>query len=183
MPLNNYEQGDNNDNLARALNLDQNRDPNCPTTPDQWSNSEQGGNNSPVNTLGQPSPDFTQALPAADRPEPEALVATGTQTPAPSPSVWAASMQALASQQPNNQGQRRVSYERRQLELNVQIRELEILRAWATFEAEQASGAAFTQARMLQDFIRLGLTPAEACNMTDEVLGVVGSGPLADSNE
>ncbi|WAR53948.1 hypothetical protein PtB15_3B457 [Puccinia triticina] len=76
-----------------------------------------------------------------------------------------------------------IALQRRQLELNVQIRELEIQHARAAFEAEQASGAAFTQARMLQDFIQSGLTPAKARNMTDEVLGVVGSGPSADSNE
>ncbi|KAH9440079.1 hypothetical protein Pst134EB_030712 [Puccinia striiformis f. sp. tritici] len=66
VPLNIHEEGDQDGNLGGALNLGGNNNgPNIdrPTTPDQWSESEQGGNESAVNTLGQPLPDLTQDLP------------------------------------------------------------------------------------------------------------------------
>ncbi|KAH9445252.1 hypothetical protein Pst134EA_031524 [Puccinia striiformis f. sp. tritici] len=114
VPLNTHEQGDVDENLAGALNLGPNED--RPTTPDHWSNSERGGNASPVNTLGQPSPDLNMSVPTSNR-----ATATATATPAetatpsvaPSPSAWVTSMSALASQRPDTQSQRRVSYAER----------------------------------------------------------------------
>ncbi|KAI7945670.1 hypothetical protein MJO29_012058, partial [Puccinia striiformis f. sp. tritici] len=56
-----------------------------------------------------------------------------------------------------------------QLELNVQLREVEIEQARAALEAQRALSAAMTQTRILQDFIQSGLKPAEALNMISHV--------------
>ncbi|KNE89896.1 hypothetical protein PSTG_16644 [Puccinia striiformis f. sp. tritici PST-78] len=230
VPLNTHEQGDVDENLAGALNLGPNED--RPTTPDHWSNSERGGNASPVNTLGQPSPDLNMSVPTSNR-----ATATATATPAktatpsvaPSPSARVTSMSALASQRPDTQSQRRVSYaeritdrlfpsceemaaqttaeldlnrdrlaianrmvdaniqlvnalsqqlapavpppgssdlQKRQLELNVGLREVELNQTQAALEAERVTGTAFARAKMIQDFIRTGISPAEALNIT-----------------
>ncbi|EFP78761.1 uncharacterized protein PGTG_04717 [Puccinia graminis f. sp. tritici CRL 75-36-700-3] len=233
VPLNTHEQGDDDD-LTRALNLDRNED--RPTTPEHWSASERGGPASPVNTLGLPSPDVIQSLPATARSTAETPVGTGTPAVAPSPSNRVASRSALAAQRPDAQAQRRVSYseritdrlfpsrdemasqttaeiqmnrdrldtdnrmvdanislinalsqglaptaispeqislQNRQLQLDLQLREVEVARARAALAAEEASGAAFAWARMVQDFIGSGLAPAEALEMTNQILGPV----------
>ncbi|KAH9472130.1 hypothetical protein Pst134EA_002755 [Puccinia striiformis f. sp. tritici] len=230
VPLNTHEQGDVDENLAGALNLGPNED--RPTTPDHWSNSERGGNASPVNTLGQPLPDLNMSVPTSNR-----ATATATATPAktatpsvaPSPSARVTSMSALASQRPDTQSQRRVSYaeritdrlfpsceemaaqttaeldlnrdrlaianrmvdaniqlvnalsqqlapavpppgssdlQKRQLELDVGLREVELNRTQAALEAERVTGTAFARAKMIQDFIRTGISPAKALNIT-----------------
>ncbi|KAA1107339.1 hypothetical protein PGT21_010644 [Puccinia graminis f. sp. tritici] len=64
----------------------------------------------------------------------------------------------------------------RQMELDVQIREVEIQRTRATLQQEQATGAAFACAKMLQDFIQSGLPLADAVTITDQLLGPVGTG-------
>ncbi|KAI7938585.1 hypothetical protein MJO28_014164 [Puccinia striiformis f. sp. tritici] len=243
-PLDTHEQGEGNDDLAQALNLG-NED--RPTTPDHWSESERGGNASPVNTLGQPSPDLTQTLPSVAQPSraqgstTTTPLGSGTPPVAPSPSAWAASMSAIASQRPDPQSQRRVSYaeritdrlfpsredmaaqsaaeiqlnrerldadtrmvdanielanairqglaptvsppetttlQRRQLELNVQLREVEIARARAALEAERATGAAFARAKMIQDFMRAGLSPDDALRFTNDTLASAPPNPL-----
>jgi hypothetical protein len=56
---------------------------------------------------------------------------------------------------------------------NRQLREVEVARARAALAAEEASGAAFARARMVQDFIGSGLAPAEALEMTNQILGPV----------
>ncbi|EFP74158.1 uncharacterized protein PGTG_00114 [Puccinia graminis f. sp. tritici CRL 75-36-700-3] len=233
VPLNTHEQGDDDD-LTRALNLDRNED--CPTTPEHWSASKRGGPASPVNTLGLPSPDVIQSLPATARSTAQTPVGTGTPAVAPSPSNRVASMSALAAQRPDAQAQRQVSYAERitdrlfpsrdemasqttaeiqmnrdqldtdnqmvnanialinalsqdlaptanlpeqislqnhQLRLDVQLREVEVAHAQAPLAAEEASGAAFARVRMVQDFIGSGLAPAEALEMTNQILGPV----------
>ncbi|KAA1101563.1 hypothetical protein PGT21_024340 [Puccinia graminis f. sp. tritici] len=64
----------------------------------------------------------------------------------------------------------------RQMQLDVQLREVEIQRTRATLQQEQATGAAFARAKMLQDFIRSGLTLADAVTITDQLLGPMGTG-------
>ncbi|KAI7938903.1 hypothetical protein MJO28_014482 [Puccinia striiformis f. sp. tritici] len=243
-PLDTHEQGEGNDDLAQALNLG-NED--RPTTPDHWSESERGGNASPVNTLGQPSPDLTQTLPSVSQPSraqgstTTTPLGSGTPPVAPSPLARAASMSAIASQRPDPQSQRRVSYaeqitdrlfpsredmaaqsaaeiqlnrerldadtrmvdanielanairqglaptvsppetttlQRRQLELDVQLREVEIARARAALEAERATGAAFARAKMIQDFMRAGLSPDDALRFTNDTLASAPPNPL-----
>ncbi|POW07667.1 hypothetical protein PSTT_08112 [Puccinia striiformis] len=216
-PLDTHEQGEGNDDLAQALNLG-NED--RPTTPDHWSESERGGNASPVNTLGQPSPDLTQTLPSVSQPSraqgstTTTPLGSGTPPVAPSPSARAASMSAIASQRPDPQSQRRLNRERldadtrmvdanielanairqglaptvsppetttlqrRQLELNVQLREVEIARARAALEAERATGAAFARAKMIQDFMRAGLSPDDALRFTNDTLASAPPNPL-----
>ncbi|EFP86810.2 uncharacterized protein PGTG_13192 [Puccinia graminis f. sp. tritici CRL 75-36-700-3] len=80
VPLNTHEQGDDDD-LTCALNLDRNKD--RPTTPEHWSASKRGGPASPVNTLGLPSPDVIQSLPATARSTAQTPVGTGTPAVAP----------------------------------------------------------------------------------------------------
>ncbi|KAH9453681.1 hypothetical protein Pst134EA_024550 [Puccinia striiformis f. sp. tritici] len=59
--------------------------------------------------------------------------------------------------------------QQRQLELDVGIREVELSRAQAALAAEQATGVAFARARMIQDFVRSGISPAEALTITNEL--------------
>ncbi|KAH9445771.1 hypothetical protein Pst134EA_022743 [Puccinia striiformis f. sp. tritici] len=73
--------------------------------------------------------------------------------------------QGLAPTQDDQQ----ISLQRCQLELNVQLREVEIEQARAALEAQRALSAAMTQTRILQDFIQSGLKPAEALNMISHV--------------
>ncbi|KAH9464450.1 hypothetical protein Pst134EB_003984 [Puccinia striiformis f. sp. tritici] len=236
IPLNTHEQGEVDDNLAAALNLGAGEE--GPTTPDHWSESDRGGNRSPVNTPGQPSPALNQTLPDAATASvraPETPAGTGT------PAVTcSASMAALAAQRPDPQSSnRRVSYseritdrlfpsqeemntqavaenqlnqsrlnaetqmveanielasalreglaptdntperqrlQTRQMELDVELREVEIQRTRETLQQEKVTGAAFARAKMLQDFIRLGLPLADAVNITNQLLGPVGTG-------
>ncbi|KAH9464676.1 hypothetical protein Pst134EB_004195 [Puccinia striiformis f. sp. tritici] len=229
VPLNTHEQGDVDENLAGALNLGPNKD--RPTTPDHWSDSERGGNASPVNTLGQPLPDLNMSVPTSNRAT-ATPAETATPSVAPSPSARVTSMSALASQRPDTQSQRRVSYaeqiidrlfpsrkemaaqttaeldlncdrlaidnrmvdatiqlvnalsqqlapavpppgssdlQKRQLELDVGLREVELNRAQAALEADRVTGVAFARAKMIQDFIRTGILPAEALNITNQL--------------
>ncbi|KAI7966197.1 hypothetical protein MJO29_001945 [Puccinia striiformis f. sp. tritici] len=64
----------------------------------------------------------------------------------------------------------------RQMELDVELREVEIQRTRETLQQEKVTGAAFARAKMLQDFIRLGLPLADAVNITNQLLGPVGTG-------
>ncbi|KNF02939.1 hypothetical protein PSTG_03888, partial [Puccinia striiformis f. sp. tritici PST-78] len=220
IPLNTHEQGEVDDNLAAALNLGAGEE--GPTTPDHWSESDRGGNRSPVNTPGQPSPALNQTLPDAATASvraPETPAGTGT------PAVTcSASMAALAAQRPDPQSsnrremntqavaenqlnQSRLNAETqmveaniqlasalreglaptdntperqrlqtRQMELDVELREVEIQRTRETLQQEKVTGAAFARAKMLQDFIRLGLPLADAVNITNQLLGPVGTG-------
>ncbi|POW17029.1 hypothetical protein PSTT_00794 [Puccinia striiformis] len=59
--------------------------------------------------------------------------------------------------------------QQQQLELDVGIREVELSRAQAALAAEQATGVAFARARMIQDFVRSGISPAEALTITNEL--------------
>ncbi|KAI9629839.1 hypothetical protein KEM48_012565 [Puccinia striiformis f. sp. tritici PST-130] len=59
--------------------------------------------------------------------------------------------------------------QQRQLELDVGIREVELSQAQAALAAEQATGVAFARARMIQDFVRSGISPAEALTITNEL--------------
>ncbi|OAV89353.1 hypothetical protein PTTG_06921 [Puccinia triticina 1-1 BBBD Race 1] len=57
----------------------------------------------------------------------------------------------------------------RQMQLDLEYREIEIACIRASLEAKKAerfTGAAFAQAKMVQDFIRFGLDPEEALRMT-----------------
>jgi hypothetical protein len=63
-----------------------------------------------------------------------------------------------------------------QMELDVQLQEVEIQRTRATLQQDQATGAAFARAKMLQDFIQSGLPLADAVTITDQLLGPVGTG-------
>ncbi|KAI9621138.1 hypothetical protein H4Q26_013336 [Puccinia striiformis f. sp. tritici PST-130] len=195
------------DTTNKALNLG-NED--RPTTPDHWSESERGGNASPVNTLGQPSPDLTQTLPSVS--QPSRAQGSTTTTPLGSapgqlrranhrptlPSREDMAAQSAAEIQLNRerldadtrmvdanielanairQGlaptvspPETTTLQRRQLELNVQLREVEIARARAALEAERATGAAFARAKMIQDFMRAGLSPDDALRFTNDTL-------------
>ncbi|KAI7949249.1 hypothetical protein MJO28_008070 [Puccinia striiformis f. sp. tritici] len=64
----------------------------------------------------------------------------------------------------------------RQMELDVELREVEIQRTRETLQQEKVTGAAFARAKMLQDFIRSGLPLADAVNITNQLLGPVETG-------
>ncbi|KAI9626169.1 hypothetical protein H4Q26_015918 [Puccinia striiformis f. sp. tritici PST-130] len=92
VPLNTHEQGDDR-----------------PTTPDHWSDSERGGNASPVNTLGQPLPDLNMSVPTSNRAT-ATPAETATPSVAPSPSARVHLHVSSGFTRPDTQSQRRVSY-------------------------------------------------------------------------
>ncbi|KAI9620803.1 hypothetical protein H4Q26_013473 [Puccinia striiformis f. sp. tritici PST-130] len=195
VPLNIHEQGNADENLAGALNLGPNED--RPTTSDHWSESERGDNALPVNTLGNPLPDInptllttngasatahpqgqTPAL-ASQRPDPQSKCRVSyaeriTDQLFPSREEMAAQTTAeldlhLKQLAPTGPPAGTSHLQQRQLELDVGIREVELSQAQAALAAEQATGVAFARARMIQDFVRSGISPAEALTITNEL--------------